>query len=99
MVNYQDKRDYYRMMINSDVYITIKDPEFNSKLLATCRDLSATGIAVEIPHPIDLHTRVHVSIDSANHRIQPLEINGKVVRVQEEAPGCFLLGINISEVD
>ena len=51
MVNYDDKRDFYRMMLNSDVSVTIIDAEANSKIYATCRDLSATGMAIEMSHP------------------------------------------------
>ena len=49
MVNYDDKRDFYRMMLNSDVSVTIIDDEANSTILATCRDLSATGMAKTVP--------------------------------------------------
>jgi len=99
MVNYDDKRDFYRMMVNSDVKLTIIDDEANSIILATCRDLSATGLAIEMPHPIELNTNVRVSIDSANDTVQSLDVKGKVVRVNEESPESYLIGINISEID
>jgi hypothetical protein len=31
--------------------------------------------------------------------VQPLEISGKIVRVTEEGAACFLVGINIAEID
>ena len=99
MVNFDDKRDFYRMMLNSDVTVTIIDDEANSKILATCRDLSATGMAIEMSHPLELNTCVKVSVESANNNVQPLEISGKIVRVTEEGAECFLVGINISEID
>jgi c-di-GMP-binding flagellar brake protein YcgR len=99
MVNFDDKRDFYRMMINSDVSVTILDDEANSNLLATCRDLSATGMAIEMSHPIELHSNVRISIDSATNRVEPLDVSGKVVRITEEGPACFLVGVNISEID
>ena len=99
MLNYDDKRDFYRMMVNSDVSVTIIDDETNSTLLATCRDLSATGLAIEMSHPMELTTRVKVSIDSANNSVQSLNVSGKVVRVNEETEDSYLIGINISEID
>ncbi|XQW83508.1 PilZ domain-containing protein [Thalassotalea piscium] len=99
MLSYDDKRDFYRMMVNSDVTVTIIDDEANSTLLATCRDLSATGLAIEMSHPMELNTLVKVSIDSANHTVPSLNVEGKVVRVKEETPDCYLIGINITEID
>ena len=99
MVNLDDKRDFYRMMLNSDVTVTIIDDEANSQILATCRDLSATGMAIEMTHPIELNTHVKVSVGSANSNVQPLEASGKIVRVTEESEECYLVGINIAEID
>ena len=99
MVNYDDKRNFYRMMLNSEVTVTIIDDEANSQMLATCRDLSATGIAIEMPHPIEMGTNVKVSVASPNDRIQALDVSGKVVRLKEENSDCYLVGINISEMD
>lgn len=99
MLSYDDKRDFYRMMVNSDVTVTIIDDEANSTLLATCRDLSATGLAIEMSHPLALNTLVKVSIDSANNGVQSLNVKGKVVRVTEETSDSYLIGINISEID
>ncbi|GHE91154.1 PilZ domain-containing protein [Thalassotalea profundi] len=99
MLSYDDKRDFYRMMVNSDVTVTIIDDEANSTLLATCRDLSATGLAIEMSHPLALNTLVKVNIDSANNGVQSLNVKGKVVRVTEETSDSYLIGINISEID
>ncbi|MCO4797573.1 MAG: PilZ domain-containing protein [Colwelliaceae bacterium] len=99
MVNYDDKRDFYRMMLNSDVSVTIIDDEANSDIFATCRDLSATGMAIEMSHPIELNTNVRVSVNSSGNTVQPLDVQGKVVRVTEESTDTYLIGINIAEID
>ena len=99
MVNYDDKRNFYRMMLNSEVTVTIIDDEANSKVLATCRDLSATGIAIEMEHPLEMNTAVRISVQSANNAIQTLEAKGKVVRITEESANCYLIGVNITEID
>lgn len=98
-VSYDDKRNFYRMMLNSDVSVTIIDDEANSELMATCRDLSATGMAIEMSHPIEINTNVKVSMGASGSTIQPLDVKGKVVRVTEESGDNYLIGINIAEID
>lgn len=98
MINFDDKRGFYRMLLNSEVKLTIIDDEVNSEITATCRDLSATGMAIEMSHPIELGTAVKVSVDSANGNVQPLDAKGKIVRVTEEGPECYLLGIEITDI-
>ena len=99
MVNFDDKRNFYRMMLNSEVNLTIIDDEANSKILATCRDLSASGMAIEIAHPLDIDTQVQVKVISANNMVQSLDARGKVIRVDEENSDCYLVGILIEEID
>ena len=99
MVNYDDKRNFYRMMLNTEVTVTIIDDEANSNVSATCRDLSATGMAIEMAHPIELNTDVLICVDSANSEVQPLDVKGKVVRVTEESANCYLIGVNITDID
>jgi c-di-GMP-binding flagellar brake protein YcgR len=99
MINFDDKRDFYRMMLNSEVIVTIIDDEANSQITATCRDLSATGMAIEMEHPLAMSTHVKIKLDSASDLVQALDIRGKVVRIDEEYEGCYLVGIYIEELD
>lgn len=99
MINFDDKRNFYRMMLNSEVIVTIIDDEANSQITATCRDLSATGMAIEVEHPLEMSTHVKVKLDSASEQVQSLDLRGKVVRVDEECEGCYLVGISIEELD
>ncbi len=98
MKTFDDKRDYYRMMVNSEVRVTIIDCEANYHFYATCRDLSATGIAIEMEHPIELSTHVRVKLDSGSEHVHSLNMQGKVVRVDEEQNTCYLIGIAIDEL-
>ncbi|MBL4940903.1 MAG: PilZ domain-containing protein [Colwellia sp.] len=99
MINFDDKRNFYRMMLNSEVIVTIIDDEANSQVTATCRDLSATGMAIEVEHPLEMSTHVKIKLDSSSEQVQSLDMRGKVVRVDEECEGCYLVGIAIEEVD
>ncbi|MCI2284554.1 PilZ domain-containing protein [Colwellia sp. MSW7] len=99
MINFDDKRNFYRMMLNSEVDVTIIDDEANSQIKATCRDLSATGIAIEVDHPLAMSTHVKIKLQSSSEQVQPLDIRGKVVRIDEECEGMYLVGIAIEELD
>jgi len=99
MISFDDKRDFYRMMLNSEVIVIVIDDETNCQLTATCRDLSATGMAIEMDHPLALSTHVKIKLNSASSQIQSLDVRGKVVRIDEECEGCYLLGIAIEELD
>lgn len=99
MINFDDKRNFYRMMLNSEVNITVIDDEANSQFTATCRDLSATGMAIEMEHPLAISTHVKVKLDSSSEQVQSLDMRGKVVRIEEEYEGCYLVGIYIEELD
>lgn len=99
MISFDDKRNFYRMMLNSEVVVTIIDDEANSQITATCRDLSATGMAIEVEHPLAMSTHVKVKLDSPSEQLQSLDMRGKVVRIDEEGEGCYLIGIAIEELD
>jgi|TARA_B110000091_G_C13717336_1_gene433214 hypothetical protein len=98
-MNFNDKRSFYRMMLNSDVTLTIIDVETNNQLIATCRDLSATGMSIEVSYPIALRTKVRVKIFSSNNNVPSLDVFGNVVRVEEQSSRCYLIGIAIEEFD
>lgn len=99
MINFDDKRNFYRMMLNSEVVVTIIDDEANSQINATCRDLSATGMAIEVEQPIAMSTHVKIKLDSSSEQVQSLDMRGKVVRIDEEYEGLYLIGILIEELD
>lgn len=99
MADFDDKRNFYRMMLNSEVTLTVIDEEANLTILSTCRDLSATGIALELSHPLEKGTLVKVDVASSSGSVASLHVEGKVVRVTEEGPDCYLIGINITEID
>ena len=81
MINFDDNRNFYRMMLNSEVSVTIIDDEANSQIKATCRDLSATGMAIEVDNPIAMSTHVKVRLNTSSEQVQSLDMRGKVCRL------------------
>jgi hypothetical protein len=50
-------------------------------------------------HPLEINTAVRISVQSVNNAVQPLNATGKVVRVTEDNVNCYLIGVNITEID
>lgn len=99
MLSRNDKRHYFRMMVNSDVQMMINDPECGRVLSGICRDLSATGMSVEVDEPLEMGMMLHVRLESTNPSLLPLDAHAKVVRCGEEAEDIYLLGLLFVELN
>ena len=56
-------------------------------------------MAIEMEHPLAMSTHVKIKLDSASELVQALDMSGRVVRIEEECEGCYLVGISIEELD
>ena len=99
MLSRNDKRHYFRMMVNSDVQMMINDPECGRVLSGICRDLSATGMSVEVDEPLEMGMMLHVRLESTNPSLLPLDAHAKVVRCGEEGEDIYLLGLLFVELN
>lgn len=99
MLSRNDKRNFFRMMINCDVQILINDPESGRELDGICRDLSATGMSVEVDEPLEMGMMLHVRLDSNNPSVAPLDAHAKVVRCAQEGEDLYLLGLLFIELN
>lgn len=98
MVGYDDKRNFFRMMVNSDCLVQIEDDESSRDLSAICLDLSATGMSLETEEPIDAGTVISAKLESTNTQIPSLKAHAKVVRCSKQAERSFVLGVEILEL-
>ena len=48
MLGYDDKRNFFRMMVNSPCQLQITDDESSRTMQALCKDISATGMSLEV---------------------------------------------------
>lgn len=99
MLNRNDKRNYFRMMVNTDVQMLINDPECGRTLTGICRDLSATGMAVEVDEPLEMGTLLHLRLESTNSSVAPLDAHAKVVRCSQEGDDLYQLGLTFIELN
>ncbi len=94
MKNYSEKRDFYRMQIDTDIEII----DSNGQVFAgVCRDLSAAGMQIEVAERIALGTELRTTLHPTNDKFPPLETLCEVLRCEPKGEG-FLLGVNIVEV-
>jgi hypothetical protein len=81
MLGSEDKRNFFRMMLNSPCELTITDSESSRTIPAICKDISATGMSFDVEEPsIELGTVVEVSIESNSNQIPSLQAKVRVVR-------------------
>ncbi|MEE2001395.1 PilZ domain-containing protein [Alkalimonas sp. MEB108] len=93
MLNQSDKRHFYRMMVNADVQLLINDPEAGRTIDGICRDLSASGMSVDINEPLEMGTLIRVRLESANNSVPPLDATAKVMRCGQESGESYQLGL------
>ena len=99
MLGYDDKRNFFRMMVNSPCQLQINDDESSRTIQAVCKDISATGMSLEVDEPsIEIGTQVSVNIDSTSSQIPSLEAVAKVVRCVPETESSCVVGGEISEM-
>ncbi|MDK1286042.1 PilZ domain-containing protein [Pseudoalteromonas umbrosa] len=92
---HEDKRRFMRMMVNAQAELTVS--QSGEKFLGTCLDLSATGLSVEIEHPLEVGELVTVFINSKSTTIPPFNASAKVVRSSsnEDVAERYVVGLEI----
>lgn len=98
MLGYDDKRAFFRMMMNSPCEINLRDDESSRGLSAVCRDISATGMSFELDEPIEMGAEVEVAIESTNSQIASLSALAKVVRSYQLEDGNYVVGVEILQM-
>ena len=100
MLDYDDKRNFYRMMVNSPCQVSIIDSPSTSLTNAVCRDISATGLSIELQiQKVELGALIEVTIDSNNEELESLVAKAKVIRCDELSNDACLVGAEISEMN
>ena len=99
MLGYDDKRNFFRMMVNSVCELKIVDDESSRTLQAVCKDISATGMSFELEEScIDVGTLINVYIESTNSQIPNLTADTKVVRCDSIDDNSSVVGVEILEM-
>jgi c-di-GMP-binding flagellar brake protein YcgR len=99
MLSRNDKRNFFRMLVNANVQILINDPESGREIDGICRDLSATGMALEIDEPLEMGTMLHLKLESSNPSVEALDAHAKVIRCSQESEDLYQIGVLFVELN
>lgn len=94
MKDYSEKRDFYRMQVESEIQIT--DSQGRS-FPAICKDLSGTGMLLYVSDALEEGAEIHTLMPSTNDQFPPFETVSTVVRCTPDGDG-YLLGTSITKV-
>lgn len=97
--NYEEKRGFIRMRIDTPVSISCKT--LDTELKGVCRNLSGGGLLVELDATLPLATEVEICIRSQHGHSPMLKALARVMRVSSK-PGSekkpCMLGLEIVEI-
>ncbi|WP_299074255.1 PilZ domain-containing protein [uncultured Paraglaciecola sp.] len=99
MIGYDDKRNFFRMMVNSVCELKMVDDESTRSLQAVCKDISATGMSLELEESsVEMGTMINVYIESTNSQIPSLTADTRVVRCDAIDDNSCIVGVEILEM-
>lgn len=94
---YDEKRDFIRMRVDTEIVLTVE--ESNEKLTGYCRDLSGTGMLIEVNKELPEGAVCNTTLASSNHAFPSLDAHIKVLRCEKIAEEKFHLGTEIVHID
>lgn len=94
---YDEKRDFIRMQVDTEIILTVD--ETNEKLSGYCRDLSGTGMLIEVNKEVAEGLNCQTTLASNNPAFPSLDANIKVLRCTPIGDDKFQLGTEIVHID
>lgn len=94
--NYNEKRDFIRMKVDTEVTLTLNGG--SEQVKAYCRDLSGTGMLIEVDEPIDEGTVCDTRLPSNNEAFPALDAKVKILRCTPLDSEKFHIGAEILEI-
>lgn len=92
----KDRRDFLRMGVQAAVRFGDADGSLDRR--GTTRNLSATGILFETAEPPVADELLSVEVAGASDAVPPLTARLRVIRVDEESPGLFVVAGELLDV-
>lgn len=97
--DYQEKRDFIRMRIDSPVVVHVAGDEH--PLSGICRDLSGGGMLIEVESALPTGTEVEVTLTSSHGHAPMLRAIATVTRLSAQSDSPELsnkMGLRIKEI-
>ncbi len=92
--NHDEKRDFIRMKIDSEVIVWHDGKEYQ----ATCKDLSGSGMLLETNTAFPLGESLDVLIQQKGSNHDPFNATAEVSRVDADAEGAYTVGLSIKQI-
>lgn len=89
MIVDKENRGFYRMMLDAEAEVLVD----GEKLTGICKDLSATGLALELNHELDMGQVIKVTIKGGT--VQALSMEVKVLRVERMDENRLVYGCEV----
>ena len=99
LISQDNKRDYFRMLINATCDVTVSDGTRKYEISAICKDMSATGIALATSEKIPVGASVEVLIESQHSHFASLQATTKAVRCKSQDDGDYIIGLQVLSFD
>ena len=99
IISQDNKRDFFRMLINAECELVVSQPSGTSQIVGVCKDMSATGMAVQRDVEIPSGAAVEVSIESQNSHFASLQASCKAVRSERYERDGYLTGLEVISFD
>lgn len=92
---YDEKRDFARMDIDTQVSYTVKGST-DTPHLGTSHDLSATGLAMTTDYKLTVGDEIELVMNAADKRLPPFIADGHVLRVVSNDDNAFDVSISLT---
>ncbi len=97
MKEYDEKRSLLRMRVGSKIQVRACDTEESYD--AVCRNLSGTGMGLQMDRRVAEGTEFTTSLPSASEHFPALDALIRVVRCVKEEDDRFLVGVEIVRIN
>lgn len=94
--DYSEKRDFIRMKVDTEITLSYENSDQTIK--GICRDLSGTGMLIEVDEPLPEGCELHTALPSNNEAFPSFETKVKVIRCNASENGKFLIGTEILNI-
>lgn len=90
--NFQEKRDYIRMQVETPATLTLSSGE---SFQVTCLDLSSSGVQLKSVQPIPIQSAGELKIQSGGGATMPLHARVSICRLQVINNNDYRVGVSI----
>lgn len=94
--NWDEKRDFIRMKVDTQITLALDDSEIH--VAGYCRDLSGTGMLIEVDQEVGTGTTCRTTLPSNNEAFPSLDAKVKVLRCIQLSDDKYQLGAEILEI-